>query len=187
MTVSYAGNIKIARDHVMKKVTICAYLENTTVPEFVRLFCRSAFYLKSEGIFPTIRQIVKKSMKICGLGSKTKPKNNPAVPDETLNLKAGDVVEVKSAEEIRKTLDRNDKTKGLLFMAEMWKFCGKQFVVYKRIDTILIESTGKQRHPKNTVLLENVHCDGSDHSNCDSSCFHFWREAWLRKVEKREN
>ena len=168
MTLSYADRLKLQGYHVMRKVTKCAYIELATVPEFVRLVCRSAYYLKSEGILPTIRQLGRKSMKLCGLG------------------KAGDVVEVKSAEEILKTLDRNNKTKRLLFMAEMWKYCGKQFVVYKRVSTILVESTGKQRHPKNTVLLENVHCDGSDHSNCDSSCFHFWREAWLRKVEKRE-
>ena len=168
----------------MKKTAKCAYLQISTVPEYERLVYRTMYYLKSEGIFPALRQIIKKMVRMSGLGYMTRPKkNNATVLADSMNLKAGDVVVVKSVDEIRETLDRNDKTKGLLFMPEMWKYCGKQFVVYKRVSTILIESTGKKRHPKNTVLLEHVHCDGSEHFNCDSSCFHYWREAWLKRMD----
>jgi hypothetical protein len=166
----------------MKKTAKCAYLQVSTVSELERLVYRTMYYLKSEGLFSTLRQIMKRMIKMNGLGYKTRPKSNATVVAETMNLKAGDVVVVKSVDEIRETLDRDDKTKGLLFMPEMWKYCGKQFVVYKRVSTILVESTGKKRHPKNTVLLEHVHCDGSEHFNCDSSCFHYWREAWLKRV-----
>jgi hypothetical protein len=167
----------------MKKVAKCAYLQVSTVPEFERLVYRTMYYLKSEGLLPTLRQIMKIMVKRTGLGFKTRPKTDTTVLADSMNLNAGDVVVVKSVDEIRETLDLNDKTKGLLFMPEMWKYCGKQFVVYKRVSTILVESTGKIRHPKNTVLLTHVHCDGSEHFNCDSSCFHYWREAWLKRVD----
>jgi hypothetical protein len=35
---------------------------------------------------------------------------------------------------------------------------------------------------KNTVLLDGAICDGWG-GKCDRSCFFFWREAWLRRVE----
>lgn len=103
---------------------------------------------------------------------------------ESLGLKAGDWVEVKSAKEIFSTLDAKGKLTGLNFTPEMAKFCGKRFRVYKPIKNIILESTGELRSIKSpTVLLEGVLCDGKAHGNCDRSCFCFWRDAWLRKVE----
>ena len=69
-------------------------------------------------------------------------------------------------------------------MCNMWKFCGKRFKVYKRLERILLESNGEYRTVKNTVLLEGVVCDGQEFYGCDRSCFHFWKEAWLRRVNE---
>jgi hypothetical protein len=102
---------------------------------------------------------------------------------EVLNLQPGELVEVKSEEEILATLDQNGKSEGLYWMPEMQKFCGKRFRVLKRLERILLESTQKYRKVKNMVLLEGVMCDGQAYG-CDRSCFHFWREAWLRRVEE---
>ena len=104
--------------------------------------------------------------------------------DEVLNLPPGELVEVKSEEEIRATLDEDGKCKGLHWMPEMRKFCGGRFRVLKRLERMLLESTEEYRKVKNTVLLEGVICDGQAHLDCDRSCFHFWREAWLRRVKK---
>jgi hypothetical protein len=102
---------------------------------------------------------------------------------ESLALKAGDWVEVRSAKEIFSTLDQHGKLKGLGFTPEMVKFCGKRFKVYKRLENIILESTGELRRIKSpTVLLEGVFCDGEAHGKCDRSCFCFWREAWLRRI-----
>ena len=102
---------------------------------------------------------------------------------ESLALKAGDWVEVRSAKEIFSTLDQHGKLKGLGFTPEMVKFCGKRFTVYKRLENIILESTGELRRIKSpTVLLEGVLCDGEAHGKCDRSCFCFWREAWLRRM-----
>ena len=44
-----------------------------------------------------------------------------------------------------------------------------------------VNYTGSRRIP-NTVLLENLRCDGSGHDGCQAECRIFWKEAWLRKV-----
>lgn len=46
----------------------------------------------------------------------------------------------------------------------------------------MLETNGELRKMKNTVLLEGAMCDGKAFSGCDRSCFHFWREVWLRRV-----
>jgi hypothetical protein len=102
----------------------------------------------------------------------------------SMNLQPGDWVEVRSVKEIFATLDSQGKLKGLRFNPEMTKFCGKRFRVFKRLDKIILESTGELRRVRTpTVLLEDVFCDGQAHGGCDRSCFCFWREAWVKRVE----
>jgi len=99
---------------------------------------------------------------------------------EELHLQPGEVVEVKSESEIRKSLDEHGRHRGLLWMPSMARFCGKRYTVHKRIETMMLETTGELRKVRNTVLLENVTCE--DLYGCDRSCFHYWREVWLRRV-----
>ena len=105
-------------------------------------------------------------------------------PEEVLDLQPGDLVEVKSEEEILATLDPQGRQRGLSWMGNMGKFCGKRFRVFKRLDRMVLESTGEFRSIKNTVLLEGVLCDGEGFYGCSRSCFHYWREVWLRRVEE---
>ncbi len=102
--------------------------------------------------------------------------------DEVLGLRAGELVEVKSADEIRETLDSRGMNRGLFFMLEMWNFPGRRFRVLKRMDRLMVEATGTMRSIKNTVLLEGTTCDGTAHEGCEASCHHMWREVWLRRV-----
>jgi len=102
--------------------------------------------------------------------------------DEALNLQPGEMIEVKTEEEIRATLDAAGRNRGLLWMRGMDRYCGKRYRVYRRVNVILLESTGQLRKMKNTVLLEGLMCDGSEFFGCDRSCFYYWREAWLRRV-----
>ena len=53
------------------------------------------------------------------------------VTPAALGLKVGDLVEVRSAEEIRATLDENGELDGLPFMPEMLAFCGRRLTVHK--------------------------------------------------------
>ena len=105
------------------------------------------------------------------------------IEKESLGLKPGEWVEVKSAKEVFATLDQHGKLRGLAFNREMAEFCGKHFKVYKRLDRMILESTGELRRIKTpTVLLEGVFCNGEAHGRCDRSCFCFWREVWLRRI-----
>src|SRR5882672_9594708 len=104
---------------------------------------------------------------------------------KTSKLKVGDWVEVRSKEEILKTLDSNGQLDGLPFMPEMFAFCGRRFRVYKRAhktcDTVN-ESRG--RRMKDAVHLEGARCNGAEHGNCEAACLVFWKTAWLRKVSE---
>lgn len=116
--------------------------------------------------------------------SEKKPSTTPDnVKGENLNLKPNDWVIVRLEKEIFDTLDAQGKLRGLRFTPEMAKFCGKRFRVYKRLDKILLETTGELRRIKTpTVILDGAVCDGTAHGGCDRSCFCFWREEWLKRV-----
>jgi hypothetical protein len=105
----------------------------------------------------------------------------------SLNLQPGELVEVKSLEEILATLDANRRNKGLLWMSGMSRYCGRQYRVRGRVERIMLETNGELRNMKNTVLLEGVMCDGAAFGGCDRSCFHFWREVWLRRISREEH
>ncbi len=103
-------------------------------------------------------------------------------------LKVGDVVEVKSGAEILSTLDKHEKLRGLLFDQEMSKFCGKRFKIYKKVNKILVETTGELRTINSpTFLLEGVICSGASRGGCDRSCFCYWREDWLKKIDNQDS
>lgn len=113
--------------------------------------------------------------------SHSQPQSGQLLYEEALELRPGEWVRVKPEKEILASLDRCNQNKGLVWMPIMSQYCGKKLKVYKRVDRIVLESTGEIRKLKNTVLLEDSICDGI--YGCDRSCFHFWREAWLERVE----
>ena len=101
-----------------------------------------------------------------------------------LNLRAGEIVEVRSKDEILRTLDENGRLDELPFMPEMLKYCGKRFKVYKRADKACdtIGNTGCRRM-KNSVHLQDIRCDGEFHGGCGAGCLLFWKEGWLLRVD----
>lgn len=110
-----------------------------------------------------------------------KPMNFFKSPNSA-KLKAGDIVEVLSFQQILKTLDENGQLDNLPFMPEMKKFCGKRFKVYERVNIACIDEIGIGRF-KRTITLENIRCDGSDHSGCQKSCYILWKVDWLKRCE----
>ena len=98
--------------------------------------------------------------------------------------KRGDVVEVKSLDEIRATLGPDGTFEDVPFMDEMQRYCGKRYRVWNRTDKICVERDGflEYRRMRDAVLLEEVRCDGSGHDGCQKLCLIFWKEAWLRPV-----
>jgi len=100
-----------------------------------------------------------------------------------LNLQCGDLIEVRTAEDILQTLDENGRLDDMPFMPEMLQYCGQQFRVYKRADKTCdtIENSGGRRL-MNTVHLDRLRCSGNSHGGCQALCLLFWKEAWLRPV-----
>jgi hypothetical protein len=100
-----------------------------------------------------------------------------------LNLTVGEVVEVRSKEEIFRTLDSNGRFEELPFMPEMFKYCGQRFRVSKRAHKTcdFVTMTGI-RKLSNAVHLEDLRCDGRAHGGCMAECLIFWKEAWLSRV-----
>lgn len=100
-----------------------------------------------------------------------------------IDMRPGDWVEVRSKEEILATLDERGRLDGLIFMPEMFAYCGQRFEVFKSAhktcDTV--NKTGG-RAIDNTVHLGDLRCDGSSHGGCGAACLIFWKQAWLRPV-----
>lgn len=100
---------------------------------------------------------------------------------DILRLRVGETVEVRSESEIAATLDENGKYDGVSFMPEMRKFCGLRFRVFKRAHKVCVEGYGVRRLT-NSVLLEDVRCDGTAHAGCQRACLIFWKKAWLKET-----
>jgi len=109
-----------------------------------------------------------------------------STPIGSLGLQPGEIVEIKSREEIFATLDEEDKTQGLRFDSEMLKYCGRRARVLRRIEKIIDEKTGRMLTIKrDCVILEGVICAGEYHRSCPRAIYPYWREAWLRRVDDR--
>jgi hypothetical protein len=100
----------------------------------------------------------------------------------SLDLRPGELVEVRSVPEILATLDERGTLDGLPFMPEMATFCGGQFRVLRRVDKLndWVGHTGLRR-VRDTVLLDRLRCDGGHHGACQANCHLRWKEAWLKR------
>ena len=96
-------------------------------------------------------------------------------------FRAGDLVWVRSREEILATLDEHGAVDGLPFMPEMLQYCGQSFrvsaVAHKTCETA--RKTWKARRLERTVHLAAPRCDGSAHGGCQADCNLFWKDVWL--------
>ena len=89
-------------------------------------------------------------------------------------------MEVRSKEEILRTLDARGELDGMPFMPEMFAFCGQKFQIFKRAhktcDTVF--PTRSRRVDRSVHLA--TRCDGQAHGGCQAGCLIFWKEAWLK-------
>lgn len=93
-------------------------------------------------------------------------------------LHSGDIVRVRSREEILSTLDERGTLDNLPFLPEMFEFCDKTFMVSERAAHIWVEGVG-ERHIRSTIMLEGVRCSGKAHGKCERACNILWKESWL--------
>jgi hypothetical protein len=105
-------------------------------------------------------------------------------PTEILDLQPGELVQVRSREEIIVTLDQNSKNRGLFFGPEMAHYCGGIYRVLRRVHHIIDEKTGKMVDMKSPcIVLEGVWCQLSDYYQfCPKAIYHYWHEIWLKRA-----
>lgn len=107
------------------------------------------------------------------------------------SLRRGDVVQVRSLEEILGTLDADGTVSGLPFMPEMGAFCGRRFRVTRLALKACVECFDVDRRVidmrefdgRDVCVLEELRCTGAQHDGCQRGCLLFWKTAWLRRVE----
>src|SRR4029450_12716578 len=101
-----------------------------------------------------------------------------------LNLRVGELVEVRSEAEILATLDERGELESLPFMPEMLQFCGRRLRVdklaVKLCDTINWSGMYRMEH---AVHLAGVRCDGHAHGGCQAGCLIYLEGAWLKRVD----
>jgi hypothetical protein len=104
---------------------------------------------------------------------------------ERSDLQPGDLVQVRSGNEIMGTLDKTRRNRGLLFDGEMFRYCGGVHRVMRRVDRIVDERTGKMismKHP--CIILDGVVCQSDFHRLCPRAIYHYWRENWLQRADR---
>lgn len=103
---------------------------------------------------------------------------------KTRPLRRGDLVALRRPSEILESLDASGALDGVPFMPEMLRYFGGTFRVSARVERACdtIEQSGARRMP-DTVMLDDLRCDGLGHGGCQAGCRLYWKEAWLRRVE----
>jgi len=109
-----------------------------------------------------------------------------------LNLQPGELVRVRPLQAILSTLDDGHRFEGMGFMKEMEPFCGGTYTVRKRVDRFFDERNQKLLKLRNAVILDNVFCEPladsrSPYAGCARTCYLFWKEAWLERLEESAN
>jgi hypothetical protein len=104
-----------------------------------------------------------------------------------LGLQAGELVQVRSRDEIAATLNDRGKNRGLWFDVEMVPHCGKTYRVHGRVERFIDDRTGRMVElTSDCLVLEGVACSG-EHSSwrwfCPRAIQPWWREGWLRRIE----
>ena len=168
---------------------------NVTLQEVVRGGIYVFFGRRGGTKFPILPRLYNAFQKLTG-GMPTPvrrgriPINTPQ-PSANLNLQPGDLVRVKSHDEILATLDTCNRNRGLSFDVEMVPFCGGTYRVIDRVEKFLDEKTGRIKSLKTpAVVLQDVTC-GSRFSRCRMFCprsiYCWWREIWLERVDETRN
>jgi hypothetical protein len=149
---------------------------NVTLGRFLRVTARAAVQepMRKLGMIPEVHLP----------GTSTGPGTEPP-----LDLQPGELVQVKTKEEIAATLTPEGRHRGMWFDREMMPFCGRTFRVRRKIQRFIDERSGgrmielKKAH---CVTLEGVVCSGDLSLRrwfCPREIYSYWRECWLRRVE----
>jgi hypothetical protein len=138
-------------------------------------------FVATRGFFLEIgrRTGIVKPFPLTGPGTKTGPAG--------LNLQPGELVRVRSREEIAATLDETGHNRRLSFDREMAPYCGQTMRVQDRVERIIEDSNGRMlKLPKDCLILDGAVCSGERTAGCwfcPREIYSFWREAWVERVD----
>jgi hypothetical protein len=115
------------------------------------------------------------------------PEGDPT-PAVSLNLQPGELVRVKSHQEILRTLNVKGMNRGMSWDSEMVPYCGGTYRVLHRVTRIVNEATGEMQIMKSPcIILDSVICKAK-YSKCRMFCprsiYSYWREIWLERVQQ---
>jgi hypothetical protein len=140
------------------------------------------------GTLGSLRAVVPHLPLLWRLGRYWDPRGSAGdkTPTTRLNLRPGELVRVRSKEEILSTLHKG-KNRGMRFDVEMMAYCGRTFRVLSRVEKIINDKNGKVIHlASDCIILEGAWCGGClsrDRMFCPRALYPFWREIWLTRVE----
>jgi hypothetical protein len=167
---------------------------NATLGRILSGFIYSMYYNLSQagiGLGPVMRWLYDKVSPVWGgtLFPRTQgfiPEEEPT-PVQNLNLMPGELVRVKSHQQILRTVNTTNKNRGMYWDAELVPYCGGTYKVLKRVTKIIGEQTGKMQEMKSAcIILDSVVCQAR-YSSCRMFCpkamYPYWREIWLERVE----
>ena len=98
-------------------------------------------------------------------------------------LKPGDMVRVKTLEEIQATVNGWNELRGCLFMDAMKEYCGTTQRVLQPVERFVDERDYRVKKAKGVTLLEGLVCHGTPkYGRCDRACYYFWRNEWLEQL-----
>ena len=126
----------------------------------------------------TLKWFGRRYPQVCGLaGSKT--------PTVQTGLQPGELVQVRSKQEIMTTLNADRRNRGMWFDVEMVPHCGSEQRVLRRVQQIVDEKTGRLVRLANPcIVLDGVTCSGNLSASrmfCPRSIYPYWREIWLKR------
>ncbi len=167
---------------------------NVGLWRIIRGFTYSTYYNLSQagiGLGRPMRWLYDRAHRLWG-GSKfpkkvgTTPVGQPT-PTAELSLQPGELVRIKSHEEILRTLNVDGKNRGMAWDSELVPYCGGTYRVLRRVTKIINERTGRIQEIKNPcVILDSVVCQAR-YSACRMFCprgiYSWWREIWLERVQ----
>ena len=139
---------------------------------------------------PTVKRKVKKysSFLVIWLSKLTGNKKVPApgITDMTpIKFIPGDIVLIRSKDQIQLTLNSWNELKGCSFLPEMWVYCGTVQKVLKPVTRFVDERDSRVKKARGVYILEGLNCQGFElYGRCDRNCFYFWREEWLTRLEE---
>ncbi|HET9288049.1 MAG TPA: hypothetical protein VFO26_10850 [Gaiella sp.] len=147
---------------------------NISVWRFVTVFLRAFWWRVSRRLLKRVPEMPK----VAG---------SERVDGERLDLRPGEIVQVRSLDEVGRTLDEESRHRGLTWTQELTPRCGKRFRVRARVDRLIDRETGRMIELKNDcIALDGVVCSGDRTPGawfCPAEHYTLWREAWLSRVE----